>query len=481
MKKILLGFLFASFALTCFGQMVKLTPSNPSGERIKFGSAISLAGDYLAVGAPDEDVSGDDNLGTVYVYTRNNGTWTQTAKLSSPSNDTYKQFGNGVATDGNYLAVGSFNDLQGGKVYIYTRSGNNWSKTADIVPSPAAVSFGSAIGFLDDMVLIGARGDRNGEGSVYVYRRSGNNWNRVTRIASPHPTPSGFFGGTIAVYQDWFITGAVGNVQGEGRAYIYKWNGSDFVLESELKGNDIQQSDRFGVGVSMNSDEAVVGSLWDDDNGSESGSAYLFTRNGSTWTQSQKLIASDGDGSDNFGGAVALVNDKLIVTAPTDEDFGSFAGAAYEFTYNGNTWTETNKLGSPDANQNEGFGRLIANSGKTIAIAASGDDEAGAFMGAVFVMELNSSNTLELVKLANSVDIFPNPASEVINVKLSRLEGYSTQNEVSYRIVDTTGKVVQTGVLNETINQLNIAKLPNGNYVLEMDWNGNSFGKQFIK
>ncbi|MCB0663953.1 MAG: hypothetical protein KDC24_14495, partial [Saprospiraceae bacterium] len=171
MKKLLLGFLFASFALTGFGQMVKLTPSNASGDRIKFGSAVSISGDYLAVGAPDEDIAGDDNLGSVYVYRRNNGTWSQSAKLTSPTNDTYKQFGNGVATDGDYIAVGSFNDLQGGQVYIYTRSGNNWSKTADIVPSPAAVSFGSAIAFMGDMVLIGARGDRNGEGSVYVYRR----------------------------------------------------------------------------------------------------------------------------------------------------------------------------------------------------------------------------------------------------------------------------------------------------------------------
>ncbi|MCB0664007.1 MAG: T9SS type A sorting domain-containing protein, partial [Saprospiraceae bacterium] len=313
------------------------------------------------------------------------------------------------------------------------------------------------------------------------YRRSGNNWSRVTRIASPNPTPSGFFGGTLAVYQDRFITGAVGNVQGEGRAYIYKWNGTDFTLEGTLVGNDTQQSDRFGVGVSMNSSEAVVGCLWDDDKGMDSGSAYLFTRSGSTWTQSQKITASDGDESDNFGGAVALVNDKLIAAASTDEDFGSFAGSAYEFSKNGNSWSETNKIGSPDANQNEGFGRVISSSGKTVAFAASGDDALGTFMGAVFVLDLNASNAIELQKLANSVDVFPNPATDVVNVKVNGLEGYNSSKEINFRIVDTTGKIVQTGIMNEVINQINISALPNGNYVLEMDYNGYSFGKQIIK
>jgi hypothetical protein len=481
MKKLLLPFLMTFLSLTVFGQMVKLTPpANAMGDRIKFGSAIGLSGDVLAVGTPDEDINGNDNIGTVYVYTRTNGTWGQSAKLTSPSNDVFKQFGAGVATDGDFIAVGSFDGLTGGQVYMFAKNGNNWTQTTKLVPSPASPAFGSAIAFLGDMVLVGARGDRSGEGSIFVYRRNGTDWTFVKRIANPSPIASGFFGGVISVYQNKFITSGTGNAN-QGRAYIYNWNGSDFDLEATLVSSDIAATDQFGSGVSLNANEAAVGAYWDDDLGNESGSVYMFKRNGSNWVQTQKIVASNGNAGDNFGGAVALVNDKLIITSSTDSEFASFGGSAYEFTYSNGSWKEDSNFGSIDANQNEGFGRVVASSGKTVAFAASGDDQRGTFAGAVFLLDLDAASTSEKIALANSVEVFPNPVFDILNVNLNSLENFNSNNELNYRVVDTTGKIVLKGRMNSNFNQVNVSTLPGGNYVLEMDWNGLTFGKQFLK
>ncbi|MEZ4982494.1 MAG: T9SS type A sorting domain-containing protein [Saprospiraceae bacterium] len=316
--------------------------------------------------------------------------------------------------------------------------------------------------------------------SIFVYTKNGSNWTFVKRIANPSPISSGFFGGVISVYGNKFITSGTGNAN-QGRAYIYNWNGSDFDLEATLVSNDIAASDQFGSGVSMNANEAAVGAFWDDDKGNESGSVYMFKRNGSNWVQSQKIVASNGNANDNFGGAVALVNDKLIVTSSTDSEFASFGGSAYEFTYSNGSWNEDSNFSSTDANQNEGFGRVVASSGKTVAFAASGDDQRGTFAGAVFLLDLDAASTSEKIALANSVQVFPNPVVDILNVNLNSLKDFNSNDELNYRIVDTTGKIVLKGRLTSNFNQVNVSTIPGGNYILEMDWNGITFGKQFLK
>ena len=112
----------------------------------------------------------------------------------------------------------------------------------------------------------------------------------------------------------------------------------------------VQEGDNFGCYVSLSGDTALVGAWLDGDNGYHSGSAYVFTRTGTTWTQQAKLLASDGEEDDLFGWSVSLDNDTALIGAYWDDDNGDDSGSAYVFTRKGTTWTQQAKLLASDGN-----------------------------------------------------------------------------------------------------------------------------------
>ena len=104
-------------------------------------------------------------------------------------------------------------------------------------------------------------------------------------------------------------------------------SGSNHSQFAKLVASDGAASDQFGISVSMSGDgnTAVIGAYGDDDKGSDSGSAYIFVRNGNVWTQQSKLVASDGAASDRFGNSVSISGDgnTAIVGAYGDDGKGS--------------------------------------------------------------------------------------------------------------------------------------------------------------
>ena len=128
----------------------------------------------------------------------------------------------------------------------------------------------------------------------------------------------------------------------------------------------------FGRSVAIAGDTIVVGAYEDDtDNGTDSGSAYVFTRTGTTWTQQAKLTASDGAAYDQFGWSVAMAGDTIIVGSRYDDDNGTDSGSAYAFTRTGVIWTEQAKLTAGDGAESDAFGWSVAVAGDTIVVGGN--------------------------------------------------------------------------------------------------------------
>jgi len=108
----------------------------------------------------------------------------------------------------------------------------------------------------------------------------------------------------------------------------------DPVELARLLADDGATSDQFGFSVSLSGDTALIGAFKDDDNGTDSGSAYVFTRSGSAWILQAKLIASDRAWNDRFGTSVSLSGDTALIGAWEDDDNGSQTGSAYVFDLN---------------------------------------------------------------------------------------------------------------------------------------------------
>ncbi|MFC2041905.1 FG-GAP repeat protein, partial [Chloroflexota bacterium] len=321
---------------------IKLTAGDGSVEDW-FGLSLAISGDTAVVGAYRDDDNGSDS-GSAYVFVRSGTSWTQQAKLTASDGAGDDWFGSSVAISGDTAVVGAFydddNGADSGSAYVFVRSGTNWTQQAKLTASDGAAEdlFGSSVAISGDTAVVGADGnDDNGDddngadsGSAYVFVRSGSTWTQQAKLTASDGSEEDSFGRSVAISGDTAVVGAYrddDNGSDSGSAYVFvRIIGSTWTQQAKLTASDGAADDRFGLSVGISGDTTVVGAYGDDDNGSESGSAYVFVRSGGTWTPHAKLTASDGAASDWFGLYVAINEDTAVVGAYRDDDNGSDSG-----------------------------------------------------------------------------------------------------------------------------------------------------------
>jgi len=178
--------------------------------------------------------------------------------------------------------------------------------------------------------------------------------------------------------------------------------------EKKLVPLDGRSSDQFGFSVALTDQYAVVGAPYDDDNGSSSGSAYLFNRTGADWSESFKFVPLDGDTSDHSGRAVAIgiggySFETVLVGSPRDDDKGSSSGSVYVLKRDGDhVWYLDEKLTAPDGAENDEFGYAIAVSGNFAVIGAPDADYPSSNTGSAYVFADSSATWDQGTKLPQS-------------------------------------------------------------------------------
>lgn len=197
------------------------------------------------------------------------------------------------------------------------------------------------------------------------------------------------FGYAVAIDGNTALVGAYAHDDvgfRSGAVYVYSRTAGVWSLQQKLVADDAEEFDEFGGSVSLSGNTAVIGARREDHSGDSSGSAYVFIRTPSGWTQQQKLLAPDGERWDNFGWSVAIDADTAIVGAVSDDDiaYGSGAGSAYVFTRS-YIWSFQQKLVAPDAAQMDMFGWSVAIDGNTAVVSAYGDDDEGESSGSLYV------------------------------------------------------------------------------------------------
>ncbi|MGH9939852.1 MAG: FG-GAP repeat protein, partial [Blastocatellia bacterium] len=142
----------------------------------------------------------------------------------------------------------------------------------------------------------------------------------------------------------------------------------DFVQQQKLVASDGERADQFGISVAV-SDETIVVGVPFDNGGSGKGSAYVFTRGGTGWTEQQKLMPSDGVNGDFFGHSVAISGGTIVVGAPSVGQSGAEdLGAVYVFARSGTGWIQQQKITAGDPGVGDLFGQSVAVSGGTIVV-----------------------------------------------------------------------------------------------------------------
>ena len=312
-------------------------------------------------------------------------------------------FGSSVSISGDKAIVGAMYDAKElGSAYIYNFEGSNWVKGAKLVASDGSRGdlFGYSVSISGDKAIVGTDGV-----STYIFSFDGSRWVQSAKLVASDYNMADMFGRTVSISGDKAIVGACGDDDKgseSGSAYIFSFDGSSWVQSAKLLASDGDNTDYFGYSVSISGDKAIVGAKLSDDNGSYSGSAYIFSFDGSSWVQSAKLLASDGANSGNFGHSVSISGDKAIVGAPFDVDKGSSSGSAYIFSLDGSSWVQSAKLLASDGRSYYYFGWSVSISGDKAIVGSKGKYMSVKDPGLAYIFSLDGSSWVQSAKLLAS-------------------------------------------------------------------------------
>jgi FG-GAP repeat len=377
-----------------FTQRQKLIANDGMAEDM-FGGSVAISGDTAVVGAYGDN----GNLGSAYVFVRSGSSWSLQQKLTANDPAPFDLFGVSVAISGDTIVVGATQldlyNLGQGKAYVFVRSGATWNQKQKLTASDGAVGdrFGQAVAISGDTIVVGASHD-NGflttdQGSAYVFVRSGSYWSywiEQQKLTASDGTAYDFFGWSVAISVDTVVIGAwqddISSKNDQGSAYVFVRSGSSWSQQHQLTAWDGLADDRFGFSVAISGDTVVVGAYFDDIyrdscscNQHNRGSAYVFVRSGGSWSLPHKLTASDGAADDVFGWSVAISGNTIVVGARTDSIGGNtYQGSAYIFVRSGSSWDQHQKLTASDGAAFDTFGDSVAISGNNVVVGARGDN-----------------------------------------------------------------------------------------------------------
>lgn len=396
------GLASESFA-TVQNESLKVLASDPE-PTLNFGNAVAIDGTTAVVGAYRDSDNGV-NSGSVYVLNATTGA--EIVKLLPNDGAADDWFGYSVGIDGNTVVVGarykSDNGTNSGAAYLFNAT--TGAQIAKLAPSDnlANDQFGFAVAISGNIAVVSALADDDPNsplgmdaGSVYVFDAT-----TGTEFAKIFPTDGAwfdYFGQSVALDDNIAIIGATGGVTSiGGAAYLFDLATPGAPVQiAKLEPSDAAAGDNFGFSVGVDGGMAVVSSPHDDDNGWNSGSAYLFDT--SSYAQLAKLTADDGAVEDYFGKSVAIVASSsvvstgysVVISASQDDDYGIASGAAYFF--DAETNLQVNKLLASDGEGGDQFG-FSAAIGDGIAVVGAplvGDNVSGNH-GAVYFFDSPSA------------------------------------------------------------------------------------------
>lgn len=424
-------------------ELTKLFASDPAAMK-HFGYSLSVSGETAIIGTPQDNTFGA-NSGAAYIFIRTAGVWSQQAKLLASDGAAGDFFGYSVSISGDTAIVSAHLDDEvfpsSGSAYVFVRSGTVWTQQARLNPSDPANGdlFATYVAVHGNTALVGSSSDDNANGgnagSAYVFIRTGTVWSQQAKLLASDGAASDAFGIAVAIENDTALIGAVGNDPGAlteaGAAYVFLRSGTVWSQQAKLTAADAVAGDDFGRFVALSNDTALVGAAMDDNVGSNSGSAYVYTRSGVVWSQEAKLTAPDAVGFDYFGWSGALEGNTVLIGAFQDSH-GAIpdAGSGYVFTRASGVWTHRRKYIASDFGMSDLMGRSVAIFGDIALMGANQESNAGGTgAGSVYVFDLNfyalgdldADDDVDMIDTAILADVLVGADTDALHVSRADL------------------------------------------------------------
>ena len=327
---------------------------------------LLLAAPYLTLANTGEEVlpslSASVEIATVDVLL------TKETKLTASDGSSLDAFGFSTAISRDTVVVGSWPRLHGGtdpgSAYVFARDGGIWSQQQKLQPIGIQTTdnFGSAVAIDGDTAVIGAPGSAPDPGAAYVFVRGEGGWNLQQKLTSPAAGQNDFgaFGMSVAVTGDTVLIGKSGEAYGRGAAYVFVRDGGTWSAQQRLAINDLAPGSQFGRRVALSEGTAVVGIAGPEE-------VYVFTRSDGTWIQRQRLTTGAPPHSATEGQSLSVDGNTIVVGALNTHNF---AGSAFVFARDGEIWTLQQELTASDAGSFSYFGLSAAVKGDSVLVGA---------------------------------------------------------------------------------------------------------------
>jgi hypothetical protein len=294
----------------------------------RFGWKVGISGDYAAVAS--------SSIGKVTIYKHNGTSWSEIHSVTNTTN-----YADGLAMDGTNIITGQ---RYQGKVRILSRvSDTNWTVHTLTLTTYTSSYWGHILDISGDYAITGIPDNDNSKGAVAIFYWSGSSWAQQGSFIKPSiETANDEFGTSVSISENYAVIGVPFNNSSTGCVYIFTRNGTSWGSEDKIVANDASTGDKFGYSVKLSGDYIIVGAREADIGSvSNAGAVYIFKRDGSSWSQTSKIVASDGVTNDYFGHSVSISGDNAIVGA-----YGGYFGYVYEKSLSGPniTYDGKNKL-----------------------------------------------------------------------------------------------------------------------------------------
>ncbi len=306
-------------------------------EECGFGWSVALSADgsTALLGDPRAELE----EGAAWVFTRSGETWSRSARLAPPGVGLSGRFGRSVAlsASGQTALVGA-PAAGGGRAWAFARAGSSWTEMGGALTGreeSGEARFGRSVALSGsgETALIGGPADDDGAGAAWAFERAGDSWlSEGSKLTAAGESGEGLFGFDVALSGDGAeaVVGAYGDHDDRGGAWMFAQSGSGFAQQGpELtSGDEAEDMFGYGVAISPDGDSALIGAPHADEG---RGAAWLYERGGTSWTAAKELVgAGEETGRGHFGTSVALTAavGPLLVGGPSE---GGNAGAAWLF------------------------------------------------------------------------------------------------------------------------------------------------------
>jgi hypothetical protein len=357
----------------------------------KVGFSVALTDSDVVAGAPGKD-AGAINDGAATLIRKSDGTWRSHLWFDG-NEDPYRHLNRNVAMDGD-TAVAGGNDRHGSVVFVFRRYGNGWLYTMTLwsIDTPGGGTFGTSVAMDGDTLVVADQyyniTGATYEGAAYVFSQIDSSWDFARKLTSPQAQEKNYFGSSIAIHEDTIVVGE-SNAPDGGAAWVF--SGADWAVSEPLLTGPyfLDPEGRYGSSVAVNGNRIAVGDPYDGETAPFTGAVYVFYHYADGWDCVRKILDEWVDPyQTKFGTSLAMSESFLAVGTPyAKNNKGESTGAVFMYEHQGVDFTIHSGLFASSGNDTDQFGFAVSIYDDLLVVGAPGVDGAYPNTGAAYLFQ----------------------------------------------------------------------------------------------